>query len=191
MKLFLDPIVVLDTETTGLYNDSEVIEIGAVCLDEWGRIRSRFSSLVQPERLNRTALQALSVNQIDPKLLSNAPKSVSVANQLSKWLHQIPTIYGNVICTAFNAAFDKRMLENMGVHLRWGRCIRTMTNEVMREANAQPKNKRGHNRSPSLQEACAFFSVDYPEDAHRALADAEATAKVAIHAFLKQKYTPI
>ena len=34
MEQFYDPVVVLDTETTGRSNSAEVIEIGAVCVDE-------------------------------------------------------------------------------------------------------------------------------------------------------------
>ena len=40
MKYFTTPIVIVDVETTGFGATSEVIEIGAVCLDEYGRVRS-------------------------------------------------------------------------------------------------------------------------------------------------------
>ena len=40
MKIFKEPIVIVDTETTGFHREAEVIEIGAVCIDEWGRERA-------------------------------------------------------------------------------------------------------------------------------------------------------
>ena len=114
MKLFLDPIVVLDTETTGLHQTAEVIEIGAVCLDEWGRIRSRFSALIQPKKLDRKAMAALAINHIPLSELKSAPRAEEVSKRFSKWLAAIPTQDGPVLCTAFNAAFDRRMLNRLG-----------------------------------------------------------------------------
>ena len=75
------------------------------------------------------------------------------------------------------------MLSTLGIHLRWGTCIRTMTNQVMKAQGKQPRNVNGRPRAPSLKEACAFFDIHYPEDGHRALVDAEITAKVAIQAY--------
>ena len=54
-QIFYDPVVILDTETTGRSNSAEVIEIGAVCVDEFGRMRSKFSSLIQPTVINAQA----------------------------------------------------------------------------------------------------------------------------------------
>ena len=185
-KLFSDPFVVLDTETTGVYNDSDLIELAAVCVDERGRIRSRFSTLINPPKPVDPKLKALQVNNISLQDLKGAPSWEIVAPHFEGWLRAIPTTQGEVICTAFNSAFDRRMLDNHHFSLRWGKCIRSMSNECMKAQNQQPKDKDGKNRAPSLQEACAFFDIPYPENAHRALADAEVTAQVAIKAYRAQ-----
>ena len=184
-QFFSSPFVVLDTETTGLYNHDQLLELGAVCIDEWGQIRSKFSTLIKPSRPVDPTCKALRVNQISLTDLDKAPSWETVQVYFDSWLRQIPAKDGEVVCTAFNSSFDKRMLENHNFSLNWGLCVRTATNRCMKKINQQPKNKNGNNRAPSLQEACAFFQIPYPKNAHRALADAEVTAKVAIQAYLR------
>ena len=182
-KLFSDPFVVLDTETTGVYNNAQLIELAAVCVDEWGRIRSRFSSLIKPAKPVSPKNKALEVNKITLADLETAPTWEVVSSHFDRWLRAIPTRHGEVVCTAFNSSFDRRMLDNHHFSLRWGACIRTLSNKCMKVKNQQPKDKDGKNRAPSLEEACIFFSIPYPQNAHRALADAEVTALVALKAY--------
>lgn len=184
-QIFGDPIVILDTETDGLYNDAQILELAAVCLDEWGRVRSRFSSLVRPKKPVHPSCKALTVNNISLSDLAEAPDWETVQLYFDSWLRSIPCRNGEVISTAFNNTFDKRMLENHGFSLQWGMCIRSMTNKCMKAQNKQPKNAKGNNKAPSLEEACNYFQIPYPHNAHRALVDAEVTAKVAISAFQK------
>jgi DNA polymerase III epsilon subunit-like protein len=65
-----------------------------------------------------------------------------------------------------------------------------MTNDVMKYHNAQPRSRNGRAKAPSLQEACLFFDINYPDNAHRALIDAKITAKVAIKASQKWRDLP-
>ena len=185
MQLLTDPIVVLDTESTGFHLTAEVIELGAVCIDEWGRKRSAFSSLVKPLKLDHRARSAMQVNKIPPSALERAPSPKQVQVAFKKWLDAIPTRDGPAVCTAFNLSFDRRMLSYMGVNPRWGKCVRSLTNELMRNEGVQPKGADGKAKSPSLAEACRYLGVAYPKNAHRALADAEVTALVALRAFSK------
>ena len=184
-QIFGNPIVVLDTETDGLHNGAQILELAAVCLDEWGRVRSRFSSLIKPSKPIDPNCRALLVNNISMSDLEKAPRWGTVQLHFDSWLRSIPCRNGEVISTAFNSSFDKRMLENHGFSLQWGMCIRSMTNKCMKAQNRQPKTANGRNKAPSLEEACNFFDIPYPCNAHRALVDAEVTAKVAISAFQK------
>ena len=187
VQIFSEPFVVLDTETSGIYNSSQLLEVAAVCIDEWGRIRSRFSSLVRPTRAISADCEALAVNNISLEALDKAPHWDTVRVYFDAWLRAIPTKSAEVVSTAFNAPFDKRVLDRYGFSLNWGTCVRKMSNECMKAANNQPLNKNGVRRAPSLEEACIFFNISYPQNAHRALIDAEVTAKVALKAY--QGYT--
>ena len=182
-QIFSEPLVILDTETDGVFNSAQLLEIAAVCIDEWGRVRSRFSSLVKPNTSIDPYCEALKVNKIQIEDLEKAPPWETVQFYFDAWLHEIPTLNGEVISTAFNSAFDKRVLEKRGFSLNWGMCIRTMTNNCMKAQQKQPKDINGKNKAPTLEEACHFFQIPYPKNAHRALADAEVSAKVAIAAF--------
>ena len=183
VQFFSEPFVVLDTETSGVYNSSQLLEIAAVCVDEWGRIRSRFSSLVRPQKTLSANCEALAVNKIRLEDLNSAPQWDTVRVYFDAWLRAIPTKSAEVISTAFNAPFDKRILDRHGFSLNWGTCVRKMSNQCMKAQNKQPLNIKGVRRAPSLEEACVFFQIPYPKDAHRALADAEVTAKVALAAY--------
>ena len=41
----------------------------------------------------------------------------------------------------------------------------------------------GQAKAPSLKDACHFFGVEYPENAHRALEDARVSALIATKSF--------
>lgn len=181
--LFPDPIIVLDTETTGTSNYAEIIELGAVCLDQNGQEVSSFSSLIQPKNMGPSINKALSINNISrTALLSAQPWSI-VSPYFVQWINSIPCKSGAPINIAFNAPFDKRMLENHGIYLRWGQCAKQRSYQIMKANNAAPRNKNGGLKQPNLTEACHYFGVPLPQNAHRALDDARATAHLvcAIH----------
>ena len=85
-QIFSDPFVVLDTETTGVYNNAQLLEIAAVCIDEWGNVRTRFSSLIKPERPVDPNSKAMQVNQISVEELERAPDWDTVRFHFDKWL---------------------------------------------------------------------------------------------------------
>jgi DNA polymerase III epsilon subunit-like protein len=179
-QIFYDPIVVLDTETTGRSNAAEVIEIGGVCLDEYGRVRSTFSSLIKPTVINAKAREALAINKIPEEDLNKAPSPNIVKEMFWSWYNEIPIQNDRPLCLAYNVSFDKRMMDNFGIKLPWGRCLSNITHMIAKDAGAVFLNKVNVPKVPNLEEACSFFELIYPEDAHRALADAEVTAQIAV-----------
>lgn len=185
MKLFAEPLIVLDTETTGVHKEAEVIELGAVCLDEWGRLRSSFSALIAPSSpdifQDWRVKKALSVSNIEIDDLLQAPSLEEVRTAFQAWIDKVPA--QKKTCLAFNAKFDKKRLEEAGLHLNWGKCILEMSKEIMNDKGHVVVDKNGRKKQPSLKDSCAFFGVVYPENAHRALEDAIATAQVACKAF--------
>lgn len=181
--LFPEPIIVLDTETTGTSNRAEIIELGAVCLNEYGQEVSSFSTLIQPNDMGPHIDKALAVNNIRRADLMQAQPWHTVGPYFVQWVNSIPVPSGSPINIAFNAPFDKRMLENHGIFLRWGQCAKQRSYQIMKANHAAPRNKNGGLKQPNLAEACNYFDVPLPDNAHRALDDARATAHLvcAIH----------
>lgn len=185
MKYFKHPIVIVDVETTGFGPTSEVIEIGAVCLDEYGRIRTEFGALIQNTNpLDGAAYKAMRINNITKEQLDHADSLENVRDRFISWWNAIPQDHNHEIkAVAFNQAFDSRRLTEIGIQLPWGECLMKMTKYIMTQQGQPPLNKNGQRKSTvSLKEACGFFGLEYPENAHRALEDCRATALVACKA---------
>jgi len=88
----------LDTETTGLKDDDEVVEIAlADCQTEV----LVFNSLIKTDKeINEHAFK---VNQITPEMLANQPT-------IDKVWNTIEAVIGNRVLLASNAPFDERLL---------------------------------------------------------------------------------
>ena len=180
MKYFATPIVIVDVETTGFGPTSEVIEIGAVCLDEYGRVRSEFGALIQNENeLDDNAHKALAINNITEDQLNCAASREAIRSKFVDWWNALPKGMG-ITAVAFNQRFDSRRLNEIGIHLPWGKCLMEMTKQVMIKHGQTPTTSDGRRKSQvSLKEACNFLGLEYPENAHRALEDCRITAQVA------------
>ena len=180
MKYFTTPIVIVDVETTGFGPTSEVIEIGAVCIDEYGRVRSEFGALIQNENeLDGYAHKAMAINNITEEQLNNAASKPDIRNKFVDWWNALPKEQG-ITAVAFNQRFDSRRLNEFGIYLPWGKCLMEMTKKVMIQQGQTPVTEDGRRKSQvSLQEACQFLGLEYPENAHRALEDCRITAQVA------------
>lgn len=180
MKYFTTPIVIVDVETTGFGPTSEVIEIGAVCLDEYGRIRSEFGALIQNENeLDGYAYKAMAINNITKEQLNNAASKSDIQTKFVDWWNAIPKDQG-ITAVAFNQRFDSRRLSEIGIYLPWGKCLMEMTKQVMVQQGLTPITQTGRRKGQvSLHEACQFLGLEYPENAHRALEDCRITAQVA------------
>lgn len=168
MRIFSQPLVVLDTETTGIFGRDEwaqVIELGAVALDEEGVEVGRFASFVQPTVLDERANEALAVNHITPAMLEGAPDALMVGLRFVQFMGQ----YGARFVTAYNVAFDKQGAEQMGMELQWASC-------VMERAKADMRVSRWL----KLAKAAEHYGVPVVGEAHRAETDARTAAGVAV-----------
>lgn len=96
------PIVVLDTETTGLFPGlgHRVVEIGAVRLENW-QPAAEMSQLIYPER--KMEAKASSVSGITDADLVGKPTFADIAPELSALL-------AGALIVAHNAAFDAGFL---------------------------------------------------------------------------------
>ncbi len=160
----------LDTETTGLDNRAEVLQIGIVTLDG----EEVFNSLVKPSRIRRWD-QAMSVHGISPTDVRNAPTIGKLAGQLQEILE------GRCLAI-YNAKFDMRMLWQS---IRAGKAnqqyqwLHDLDYACVMEAYAmywgQRSRRYGGYKWQSLSNACRQQGVRVA-GAHDALNDAVMTA---------------
>lgn len=177
--IFTRPLIVLDTETTGLLEDPDAMpwEIGAVLLNTDGNEVDSFSGAGRPsvfERRHREIVR--SISGVDPEVVAALPTSISrVADEFLRWLQHCDLINGvfPVECAAFNVGFDSLMLARIGARITdWQPCLMLRAKEEMGPNLGEPGSR--------LQRAAAFYGVPQQEPAHRALADARTAGLIAV-----------
>lgn len=163
--------VVVDLETTGAANDSEITEIGAVKV-RGGEILGEFQTLIRPRSPIPPMIQVLT--GITPQLVATAPP-------LRVALPLFDEFAAGAVLVAHNARFDagflRRGYEEIG--LTWRRPAVVDTVAVARTAlhrDEVPNCKLG---------TLARFFRATTEPNHRALSDARATVDV-LHGLLER-----
>lgn len=148
-----DRFVVIDVETTGLYNTDRLVEVAAVTVDANGQIVDEWDTLVDPQR----DVGPTHIHGVTASMVSAAPMFEEVAAALANRL------YGAVL-VAHNLAFDARMLTNefdrLGARFVPGDGVCTL--------------RLGGGK---LEDVCRFCGIELTH-AHRALGDARATAQM-------------
>lgn len=151
-----DRFVIVDTETTGVYNSDRILEIALITLSLDGDVLDEFDTLVQPQR----DVSATHIHGITAAMVAHAPTFSEIAGDVAVRLD------GSCL-VAHNLPFDYRMLANEFAHLQStltvvsGACTMTATGR-------------------SLIDACVEWDVQHLA-AHRARSDATATAQLFLH----------
>lgn len=160
---------VLDTETTGLSSQDEVIELAIV--DASGAVL--FSSLIQPQNPQRHDL-ATHIHGIAPDMLAKAPTFPMVCPAIETIFKQYPHML------VYNASFDRSLLE--GTARRYGYHLPHVSWSCLMEQYALYHGAwNDYHRSytwQKLQVACARLGVQGDGNYHRATADALCTLGV-------------
>jgi len=161
-----ETIAFLDFETTGLYADGgdRPTEV-AVVFVESQRIIDRYQSLIKTGTSISSA--AISLNGITEATLRNAPSAATVMRQLYGKISDVPVI-------AHNASFDRKFLETE--LRRIGKRHENGMYCSMRIARRVYPDARNHKLGTLVEHTGLTFSGQ----AHRAMADAEVTAKLWI-----------
>jgi DNA polymerase III subunit epsilon len=148
--------IVLDTETTGVMRQDYVIEIAAV--HSSGEVL--FEQLIKPPVPIPPFVSR--IHGITDATVRHAPSYDQIHQRLQE------AVFYGVPVLAYNAPFDRRMLEQTAAHyeLRINR-LKTLMACAMR----QYRNYAAHTRGHSLAAACQREGVPQ-RGAHRALADA-------------------
>jgi DNA polymerase III epsilon subunit family exonuclease len=161
---------VVDLETTGLSSERDaIIEIGAVRVRQRS-IASRFETLVRPPGPGPLSAAIVRLTGIDDAMLAPAPAAHRALAIFARWLAEAR----GAPWVAHNARFDSGFLRR-AFERQWGRapavavlCTQRLTRRLL------PRLGRY-----DLDHVCAHFGV--PNHArHRALGDADATARVWI-----------
>lgn len=156
--------VVIDFETTGLspgYGD-RAIEVGAVLVSE-GRIKDRYQSLINPERHVSGFIEQFT--GISNAMLATAPAASHVMEQLLAFIGKHPLV-------AHNASFDARFLDAELQRVRRSR-NNPMACSLLAARRLYPEacNHR-------LETLVRYKGLPNDGVHHRALADAEMTARL-------------
>ena len=155
----LQEYVVIDTETTGLFKNDRVIEIGIIAFNEQ-EILEEWSTLLNPNR----DIGPTQIHGITPTMVSLAPEFSQISNDLARLLN-------NRVLIAHNASFDVRMLcaefARIGVEFDPGNSFCTMI-------AARHNLPTGTDK---LTDACTYLGIEV-SNAHSALGDARMTLEL-------------
>lgn len=178
---------ILDTETTGLDEDDEVIEITLLSLTE----KIVYSSLVQPSPLARMKPGAGRIHGIRESDLVGSPTMIEVYHALVPEVFTPAVRSGGVTFLTWGADFDNRMIHQsltcrpqefqpiQAANARYGFesaqwvCLLTAFAEWYGEWSDWHQSYRRQ----SLATACSFFGIKQPQS-HRAEADCRSTYDV-------------
>ena len=145
-------LAVIDCETTGLGRHDRIVEIAVLTLDpdSWETL-DEYDTLINPER----DVGPVELHGITASMVEAAPTFAEVAAPLARRLH-------GAVLIAHNISFDTRMLgyEFTRLHVEFGAGSGLCTLRATRE---------------KLGAACRRHGIAL-DNAHRALADARATA---------------
>jgi DNA polymerase III epsilon subunit-like protein len=182
--LFSSPIIVWDTETTGLPRDSwaAVVDLGAVLVDTSGEIIDQFECLIYPDVLDERASMALSISGLTPEMLrAEGLESREAKGRAEGWMLALGPAGDKVFSTSFNLGFDVEMMLRMNLEpVPFCGCIMRKAHAEMGAAGALPRFSNGQYKFPKLSEAAEFYGVPMESPAHRALADAKTAAKIMV-----------
>lgn len=153
--------IVLDTATTGLGPDAELVAVTAT--DGWGNIV--FDTFVKPS-CHTEWPEAERIHHISPEAVAHAPQAKEIAPRLAELLG------GYGLYVGYGTAFDLAMLQKNGAAIPAGLPVF----DVMREfAKVHGKDVSGwRGRWSKLSECCAFYGGT--EGSHGAKGGAEACA---------------
>lgn len=149
--------VILDTETTGLDQMAEIVEISIIAPD--GRVL--LDTLVRP--LNSIPPTATAIHHISDVMVTTAPQFPDVYNEL------IGLLQGRVVVT-YNAAFDRRVLRQAQQRYK------LPSIHAMRWACAMQQNARYRGEWNAARRAYRWKHLESGD--HTALGDCRATLQL-------------
>lgn len=152
------PIAIIDVETTGLFplRHDRVVEVAAIVIDGDGRVMREFVSLVNPGRdIGSSRIHGLTSEDV-----LHAPQFGDIASLL------VEVLQGTVAIAGHNVKFDHQFIESEFSRVDCGlpECFTVCTMHLA-----------GGGR---LSDCCSDYGISFSGEAHHALTDARATARL-------------
>lgn len=168
--MFDQPVAVIDFETTGLRpGKSRAIEAAVVTIEE-GRIADVYSSLIKS--VQHIPYEITQLTGIDRTMIEAAPSAAQVMEQVSSRITRR-------VIAAHNASFDISFLKSEFALCKINFCgSRSLeepicTLQLARRLLPSLSRKR-------LSDVVSAYGISFSSNAHRAEADATATAKILL-----------
>jgi 3'-5' exoribonuclease 1 len=169
--------IIFDLEATCWENTppgyvQEIIEIGAVLIDDYGDVVSKFSQFVRPQahpNLSPYCLNLTGITQID---VNRAKPYPDVINQFMDWAQ---VDYDDYILCSWGE-FDQKMLS--------ADCRRHDFDNAWTDYYVNLKGEyraiKGLSKAIGLKKAVELEGFEFTGDHHRAISDAENLAKIFV-----------
>lgn len=162
--------VIIDTETTGLGSDDQIVEISII--DMKGNVL--FDSVINPMR--DIPEDAMAIHKISNMEASFGPLWIEVIGKIRAICHQRNVVF-------YNKKYDKRLIDQT---CRIHGCKTTdewnseflCAMESYADFRKTPDPKRNGYKWHSLSNAAKQLGINVPENLHRALPDALLTLEV-------------
>lgn len=173
-------LLFIDLETTGLSNNSAVIEIAAIAYID-GERKHHFQSYIRPHDGATLDPEAFKINKIDIKKIWEFPGAKTVIQDFLGYVDSFECIFS---IAGHNVQFDCSRLFKLfcrngeyGSYINRFKPSNTCTFKLSKEVFKGKKNKPN---GFSLAELCKYYKIEL-ENAHSALPDIQATIDVYEH----------
>ena len=159
-----DNALILDTETTGLDETAEIIEISII--DCYGN--TLLDTLVRP--VNRFGDEAIAVHGISNDQVKDAPAWADVYSQFCQIIKDRTVVI-------YNSAYDTRLVnQTCELHGLWYPIINAhCAMKAYAKYYGEWDDRRGNYRWIGLERAAAIEGIGLTGNAHRALTDCQTT----------------
>ncbi len=171
-QLVTENALILDTETTGLGEKDEVVEISII--DMRGNVF--IDTLIKPTILIPPSSSA--IHKITNMDISNAPYITEIITELTR-------LFRNNTVAIYNAEFDLRMLRQ-SLHAHGQRLSHNLRDnvccamELFSTFNGEYNNIKKGYKWIGLNSAASRLGIVVPSNLHRAKIDAELTRQVIL-----------
>ncbi len=160
--------ILLDIEATcwdnpDMQRRQEVIELGAIKLDEYRSVKGQFESLVRPQIYPRLSRFCTELTGIDQQMVSEAPEFKTVINHFLEWGEVEENTPLIIAWGDFDRQIIRQNLEYYDLETRW-------TDQYI-NLRRQYRRKRNGGKTIGLKRALEREGFEFEGDHHRALSD--------------------